>query len=266
MANKVNLRKNERKKYKKLVLIIACVFGLLFGSRLILKPRVSTVATIIGEEVSLDTRKMTLVNIDYSETKDCLSFAFVSPVTSSNVLEQLKVKAKQYRTDEQKYSTKIKRINERLYVASVNGLGDKWKEVTVTVYPSDRKPDNLANDQKFHFTKDFLVEKGFINHALTDKELEHAAQKFELDRVKKEIQKNKKTVKNKKRDIKKIEEVNKELTDSLSTKTDSEKEEIESTINQNLSQITTFENEIADVEKEIIELDQKQKIIENGTK
>lgn len=242
------------------------MFGLLFGSRLILKPRVSTVATTIGEEVSLDTRKMTLVNMDYSETKDCLTFAFVSPVTSSNVLEQLKVNAKQYRTDEQKYSTKIKRINERLYVASVNGLGEKWKEVTVTIYPSDRKPDNLANDQKFHFTKEYLEEKGFINHSLTDKELEHSTQEFELDSVKKDIQKNKKTVKKKERDIKKIEEINKELTASLSTKTDSEKEEIESTINQNLSQITTIEKEIADVEKEIKELDQKQKIIENGSK
>lgn len=242
------------------------MFGLLFGSRLILKPRVSTVATTIGEEVSLDTRKMTLVNMDYSETKDCLTFAFVSPVTSSNVLEQLKVKAKQYRTDEQKYSTKIKRINERLYVASVNGLGEKWKEVTVTIYPSDRKPDNLANDQKFHFTKDFLIEKGFVNHTLTDKELEYAAQEYELDSVKKDIKKSKKAVKNKERDIKKIEAVNKELTASLSTKTDSEKEEIESTINQNLSQITTFEKEIADAEKEIEELAQKQEIIENGSK
>lgn len=242
------------------------MFGLLFGSRLILKPRVSTVATTIGEEVSLDTRKMTLVNMDYSETKDCLTFAFVSPVTSSNVLEQLKVKAKQYRTDEQKYSTKIKRINERLYVASVNGLGEKWKEVTVTIYPSDRKPDNLSNDQKFHFTKDFLIEKGFVNHTLTDKELEDAAQEYELDSVKKDIKKSKKAVKNKERDIKKVEAVNKELTASLSTKTDSEKEEIESTINQNLSQITTFEKEIADVEKEIEELAQKQEIIENGSK
>lgn len=261
---KVNLRKNERKKYKKLVFIIVAVFLFLFGSRLFLKPRVTTVATNIGEEVSLDTRDMTLINMNYSETKDRLSFSFISPVNSSNVLEQLKVEAKKFRTDKDKYQTNIKRINEKLFLVTIDGLGEKWKEVTVTVYPSDRKPENLASDQKFRFTRSYIEENHYEKSELTDKQLENSARQFELDGVKKSINRNGKSVEKLKRNISKIEKVNDDLTASLAEKTDSEKEEINSTISQNTSQIAGFKKDIDELEKETKELEQKQKIIEKG--
>ncbi|EMF0623442.1 hypothetical protein G9L52_002813, partial [Enterococcus hirae] len=106
MANKVSLRKNERKKYQQMVVIIIGVFLFFFGSSLIIQPQTETKSTKIGEEISIDMRTIQLVEKNYYPKNETLVFSFLSPINSSNVLDELKVTAKQNRSDSTKYKIK----------------------------------------------------------------------------------------------------------------------------------------------------------------
>lgn len=143
MAKKINFRKNERKKYQQMVVIIVGVFLLFFGSRLFIKPEVDIKTSKIGEEVSLDMRTITLIKRNYYPTDDVFTFSFYSPVNSTNVLDELSVSVKKNRTDTDKYDIDLKQINEELYVVTIKNLPTNWEKLDVAIYPKTSKVDSL---------------------------------------------------------------------------------------------------------------------------
>ncbi|EOD6241714.1 hypothetical protein [Enterococcus hirae] len=259
MANRVSLRKNERKKYQKMVVIILGVFLFFFGSSLIIKPKTETKSTNIGEKISVDMRTIQLVEKNYYPKNETLVFSFLSPVNSSNVLDELKVTAKQNRSDNTKYKIVIEQISDELYVVKIKDLPDTWEKLTVSIYPKNINIDSLTDTQKLYFTRKNSTTKEIYNDDRSEKSYELTAINFEINQIKSDLEKSAKSIENHRESIKKIEQVNKNLEESLNDKTPKEQEEVEQTIEQNKSQIQTIEKEISTLKENDTELHSKLK-------
>ncbi|EOS7866416.1 hypothetical protein ACTX2D_002544 [Enterococcus hirae] len=257
MVNKVSLRKNERKKYQQMVVIIIGVFLFFFGSSLMIQPQTETKSTKIGEEISVDMRTIQLVEKNYYPKNETLVFSFLSPINSSNVLDELKVTAKQNRSDRTKYKIKMDQISDELYVVKIKDLPDKWEKLTVSIYPKNVNIDSLTDTQKLYFTREDSTTKELYNNSRSKESYELTAINFEIDQVKSDLEKSAKLVENHKESIKKIEQVNKNLEESLNDKTPKEQEEVEQTIEQNKSQIQMIEKEVSTLKENDTELHSK---------
>lgn len=244
MAVKISLRKNERKKYQRMVLVIVGVFLFFFGSSLFVKPEVNAKSTNIGEEISSDIRTITLVERNYYPKDETLEFTFVSPISSSNVLDVLKVSAKKDRTDKTKYDSSIKKINEDLYVVKIKQLPDSWDKMNVAIYVKKLDLESMGDDQKLHFVRQEISTSNPYNTNRTKNSYELSATKFEIDQTQKDMRANTRKETKYRKSIKKIEEVNLNLQASLEEKTDKEQDEVKQTIEQNKSQIESIEKEI----------------------
>ncbi|NTP84389.1 hypothetical protein HQ862_12010 [Enterococcus faecium] len=254
MENRVSLRKNEGKKYQKMVFIIAGVFLFFFGSSFIIKPQVEAKSTKIGEEISIDMRTIQLIEKKYYPQNETLVFSFLSPVNSSNVLDELKVKAKQNRSDSTKYKIKINQISDELYVVKIKDLPDKWEKLNVSIYPKNVSVDSLTDNQKLYFTREDSTTKELYNDSRSKESYELTAVNFEIDQIKKALKESAKSAENHRESIKKVEQVNKNLEESISDKTTKEQEEVEQTIEQNKSQIQTIAKEISTLKENDTEL------------
>ena len=148
MAVKISLKKNERKKYQRMVFAIVGVFLFFFGSSFLVKPEVDAKSTKVGDEISSELRSITLIERQYYPKEETLIFSFTSPVNSSTVLDELKVSAKKDRTDKTKYDTSIKKINEDLYVVKVKHLPDTWEKLAVAIYAKKVDLESMGDDQK----------------------------------------------------------------------------------------------------------------------
>lgn len=257
MANRVSLRKNERKKYQKMVVIIIGIFLFFLGSSLIIKPQTEAKSTKVGEEISVDMRTIQLVEENYYPKNETLVFSFLSPVNSSNVLDELKVTAKQNRSDSTKYKIRMEQISDELYVVKIKDLPDKWEKLTVSIYPKNVNIDSLTDTQKLYFTREDSTTNELYNDDRSKESYELTAVNFEIDQIKSDLEKSAKSVENYRESIKKIEQVNKNLEESLSDKTTKEQEEVEQTIEQNKSQIQTIEKEISTQKENDTELNSK---------
>lgn len=263
MAKKINFRKNERKKYQQMVVIIVGVFLLFFGSRLFIKPEVDIKTSKIGEEVFLDMRTITLIKRNYYPTDDVFTFSFYSPVNSTNVLDELSVSVKKNRTDTDKYDIDLKQINEELYVVTIKNLPTNWEKLDVAIYPKTSKVDSLNDSQKFHFGKKDVTTSEPYNSAKTKDSYELEAVKFEIDTTDKKLQKNTQKEKTCQQEIKKIRKINKGLSATLGEKTTKEKEELKLTIGQNNSKIQSIEKEISTLKEQDKELELKLEKLTN---
>lgn len=107
MVKSISLKKNERKKYNKLVGIIAVVFLVCFASRLFVPAVSSEQSTQIGKIIKQDTREYQLIDRAYFPKNKRLDVLFFSPINSSNVLDELfvTVKKKSYRQDTLRHQT-----------------------------------------------------------------------------------------------------------------------------------------------------------------
>lgn len=94
MVKSISLKKNERKKYNKLVGIIAVVFLVCFASRLFVPAVSSEQSTQIGKIIKQDTREYQLIDRAYFPKNKRLDVLFFSPINSSNVLDELSVTVK----------------------------------------------------------------------------------------------------------------------------------------------------------------------------
>lgn len=257
MAVKVSLKKNERKKYQRMVIAIIGVFLFFFGSSFLVKPEVNAVSTKVGEEISSDLRSITLVERQYYPKDETLVFTFVSPINSSNVLDDLKVSAKKDRTDKTKYDASIKKINEDLYVVKIKNLPDSWGKLDVAIYAKKSDLESMSDSQKLHFVRQEVSTSDPYNPNRSKSSYELSALKFEIDQTQKEMRSNGKKETKYRKSIKKIENVNDNLQASLDDKTDKEQEEVKQTIDQNKSQIESIEKEISTLKESDSELNLK---------
>ena len=257
MAVKISLKKNERKKYQRMVFAIVGVFLFFFGSSFLVKPEVDAKSTKVGDEISSELRSITLIERQYYPKEETLIFSFTSPVNSSTVLDELKVSAKKDRTDKTKYDTSIKKINEDLYVVKVKHLPDTWEKLAVAIYAKKVYLESMGDDQKIHFVRNEISTDDPYNSNRSKESYELSAVKLEIDQTQKEMRNNAKKETTHRKSIRKIEKVNDNLQASLEEKTDKEQEEVKQTIEQNKSQIESIDKEISTLKESDNELNLK---------
>jgi len=263
MANKVSLKKKARKKYERLVVGIALVFSLFLVSRLVFKPRVNVETSKIGEQIKLDNRTMQLVYRGYNESENQLTFIFLSPVTSSNALDNLQVIVRQKRADKTNYPTNVEKLSDDLNLVTVKQLSDKWKQLNVLIYPKGKNIASISSEQQFHFVKDDVTTDKSFDKTSAKKDYELQAIEFQLSENELAQEKNRKAQQKLTANIDKLDSINQELEESLSDKTESEKKETESTINQNKSQQTSLNKQLDDLKEEQKELEDKHGKLKN---
>lgn len=190
MAVKISLKKNERKKYQRMVLAIVGVFIFFFASSFFVKPVVDAKSTKIGEVISSDLRTITLVERQYYPNENTLVFSFISPINSSNVLDELKVSAKMDRTDKGKYESSIKKINEDLYVVKIKHLPDSWEKLSVAIYPKKSDLETMGDDRKLHFVKQEVSTDDPYNPNRSKISYELTALKFEIEQTQEDMRDN----------------------------------------------------------------------------
>lgn len=257
MAVKISLKKNERKKYQRMVLAIVGVFLFFFGSSFLVKPEVNAKSTKIGEELSSDRRNITLIERQYYPKDETLVFSFLSPINSSTVLDELKVSVKQDRTDKANYKTSIKKVNEDLYVVKIKHLPDSWEKLAVAIYAKKIDLESMGDNQKLHFVEQEISTSDPYNPNRLKSSYELSALKVEIDQTQKEMRINGKKETKRHKSIRKIEKVNDHLQASLEEKTDKEQEETKQTIAQNKAQIESIEKEITTLKESDSELNLK---------
>lgn len=240
-----------------MVLAIVGIFLFFFSSSFLVKPEVNAKSTKIGEEISSNLRNITLIERQYYPKEETLVFSFLSPVNSSNVLDELKVSAKTNRTDKTKYNTSIKKINEDLYVVKIKHLPDSWEKLAVAIYAKKMDLESMGDNQKLHFVKQEVSTTDPYNPNRSKNSYELTAVKFEIDQIQKEIKSNDKKETNHRKSIKKIEKTNENLEASLEERTDKEQKEVQQTIEQNKSQIDSTEKEIETLKESNSELNLK---------
>ena len=222
MVVRISLKKNERKKYKRMVLAIIGVLIFFFASSFFVKPVVDAKSTKIGEVISSDVRTITLVERQYYPKENTLVFSFISPINSSNVLDELKVSAKKDRTDKGKYECSIKKINEDLYVVKIKHLPDSWEKLSVAIYPKKSDLETMGDDQKLHFVKQEVSTDSPYNSNRSKSSYELIALKFEIEQTQKDMRDNAKKETDYRKSIKKIKNVNNNLQASLEDRTEKE--------------------------------------------
>ena len=240
-----------------MVLVIVGVFLFFFGSSLSVKSEVNAKSTKVGEEIPSDIRTITLVERNYYPKDETLEFTFVSPISSSNVLDVLKVSAKKERTDKTKYDSSIKKIDEDLYVVKIKQLPDSWDKLNIAIYAKKSDLESMGDDQKLHFVRQEISTSDPYNPNRTKSSYELSATKFEIDQTQKDMRANARMETKYHKSINKIEKVNFNLQASLEEKTDKEQDEVKQTIEQNKSQIESLEKEISTLKENDQELNLK---------
>ncbi|EGO6066358.1 hypothetical protein KZ113_002265 [Enterococcus faecalis] len=266
MVKSISLKKNERKKYNKLVGIIAVVFLVCFASRLFVPAVSSEQSTQIGKIIKQDTREYQLIDRAYFPKNKRLDVLFFSPINSSNVLDELSVTVKKNRTDKTRYDAKLQKITEELYLLEINNLEEKWQNLQIAIYPKGYSKDTLTNEQKFHFVHKELSDKELPAKNKSKEDYEIDFLKFQLKETLQAQEKNKKEQQRLSGDVEKLNQITNDLEDTLKDKTDSEKQELKQTISQNKSKKEELQKTINEREKELIELNKKQKNLENRIK
>ncbi|EGO2803692.1 hypothetical protein SOQ18_002686 [Enterococcus faecalis] len=263
MVKSISLKKNERKKYNKLVGIIAVVFLVCFARRLFVPAVSSEQSTQIGKIIKQDTREYQLIDRAYFPKNKRLDVLFFSPINSSNVLDELFVTVKKNRTDKTRYDTKLQKITEELYLLEINNLEEKWQNLQIAIYPKGYSKDTLTNEQKFHFVHKELSDKELPAKNKSKEDYEIDFLKFQLKETRQAQEKNKKEQQRLSEDVEKLNQITNDLEDTLKDKTDSEKQVLQQTISQNKSKKEELQKTINEREKELTELNKKQKNLEN---
>lgn len=263
MVKSISLKKNERKKYNKLVGIIAVVFLVCFASRLFVPAVSSEQSTQIGKIIKQDTREYQLIDRAYFPKNKRLDVLFFSPINSSNVLDELSVTVKKNRTDKTRYDAKLQKITEELYLLEINNLEEKWQNLQIAIYPKGYSKDTLTNEQKFHFVHKELSDKELPAKDKSKEDYEIDFLKFQLKETRQAQEKNKKEQQRLSEDVEKLNQITNDLEDTLKDKTDSEKQVLQQTISQNKSKKEELQKTINEREKELTELNKKQKNLEN---
>ncbi|HBE2151608.1 TPA: hypothetical protein KL288_002420 [Enterococcus faecalis] len=263
MVKSISLKKNERKKYNKLVGIIAVVFLVCFASRLFVPAVSSEQSTQIGKIIKQDMREYQLIDRAYFSGNKRLDVLFFSPINSSNVLDELSVTVKKNRTDKTRYDTKLQKITEELYLLEINNLEEKWQILQIAIYPKGYSKDTLTNEQKFYFVHKELSDKKLPAKNKSKEDYEIDFLKFQLKETRQAQEKNKKEQQRLSEDVEKLNKITNDLEDTLKDKTDSEKQELQQTISQNKSKKEELQKTINEREKELTELNKKQKNLEN---
>lgn len=258
MNNKVKLSKNERKKYYLLLALIAFVFLFFFSSHFFFKERATAETTKVGQTLQLEDRTFTLVNRSYYPKEETLVFSFLSPVNSSNILDQLELQVKASRSDNENYHTKLRKISDDYYVVFISQLPqESWQSLAITVYPETKNLETIAEDQKFTFVQEEIIQSKHLDQGKTAPEYELEGIDFEQKQTQNNLKKQQKKKQKQEKEIEKINRVNEEIEDRFEEKTSSEKEELEKTIQQNESKMTTLEKDMTETEEAMKEYQAK---------
>ncbi|EGO2845213.1 hypothetical protein IBQ16_002252, partial [Enterococcus faecalis] len=204
MVKSISLKKNERKKYNKLVGIIAVVFLVCFASRLFVPAVSSEQSTQIGKIIKQDMREYQLIDRAYFSGNKRLDVLFFSPINSSNVLDELSVTVKKNRTDKTRYDTKLQKITEELYLLEINNLEEKWQILQIAIYPKGYSKDTLTNEQKFYFVHKELSDKKLPAKNKSKEDYEIDFLKFQLKETRQAQEKNKKEQQRLSEDVEKL--------------------------------------------------------------
>jgi len=266
MVKSISLKKNERKTYNKLVGIIVIVFIVCFVSRLFI-PSISTdQSTKIGEVIKQNTREYQLIDRSYFPREQRLEVLFLSPITSSNVLDDLKVNVKKGRIGNTNYSTSLKKVTEEIYLLVLTGLEKNWQELQIAIYPKGDDLATISSEQKFHFVRDELPEITHQSGKQSNADYEKIALQFQLNQTKKKQKANQKEQEKLAEDSKKLSQITSDLEKTLPDKTASEKEDVQQTISQNKSKKEAIQKEMDDHNQELTELKEKQAKLEKRMK
>lgn len=162
------------------------------------------------------------------------------------------------RSDRENYHTKLRKISDDYYVIFISQLPqESWQSLAVTVYPETKNLETIAEDQKFTFVQEEIIQSKHLDQGKTAPEYELEGIDFEQKQTRNNLKKQQKKKQKQEKEIEKINRVNEEIEDRFEEKTSSEKEELEKTIQQNESKITTLGKDMTETEKAMKEYQAK---------